>query len=94
MLGPEIPYFDYPRVPLDRKHQPSMRVPPNPQGFWDMMQLCDSGINARIHNREQTGGDRVRAENICGMQTVTTAPVSRSPSGICGITGITARSVQ
>ena len=26
-----IQYFDYPRVPLDKKHKPSMRVSLNPQ---------------------------------------------------------------
>ena len=55
MLGPEIPYFDYPRVPLDRKHQPSMRVSLNPQ-FLRYDAVCDSGINVGYNNREQTVG--------------------------------------
>ena len=44
MLGPDVPYFDYPRVPLDRKHQPSRRVSLNPQ-FLQYDAVCDSGIN-------------------------------------------------
>lgn len=50
-----IPYFDYPRVPLDRKHTPSMRVSLNPQ-FLNYDPVCDSGINVGYNNREQTVG--------------------------------------
>lgn len=57
MLGPdqEIPYFDYPRVPLDKKHKPSKRVSVNPQ-FLQYDIICDSGINVGYNNREQTVG--------------------------------------
>lgn len=50
-----IPYFDYPSVPLDMKHQPSMRVSVNPQ-FLHYDTVCDSGINVGYNNREQTVG--------------------------------------
>ena len=53
--GNPIPYFDYPRVPLDCKHKPSMRVSLNPQ-FLDYDPVCDSGINIGYNNREQTVG--------------------------------------
>lgn len=55
MLGPEVPYFDYPRVPLDLEHQPSNRVSLNPQ-FLQYDTVCDSGINVGYNNREQTVG--------------------------------------
>lgn len=54
--GTEIPYFDYPRVPLDQKHQPSRRVSLNPQ-FLQYDVVCDSGINVGYNNREQTVGE-------------------------------------
>lgn len=50
-----IPYFDYPRVPLDKKHKPSMRVSINPQ-FLHYDPVCDSGINVGYNNQEQTIG--------------------------------------
>lgn len=50
-----IPYFDYPRVPLDLKHKPSSRVSLNPQ-FLQYDPICDSGINAGYNNKEQTVG--------------------------------------
>lgn len=50
-----IPYFDYPRVPLDEKHTPSMRVSLNPQ-FLHYDVMADSGINVGYNNREQTVG--------------------------------------
>lgn len=50
-----IPYFEYPRVPLDKKHKPSMRVSLNPQ-FLQYDPVCDSGINVGYNNREQTVG--------------------------------------
>lgn len=50
-----IPYFDYPRVPLDCEHKPSMRVSLNPQMLrYDPIR--DSGINVGYNNREQTVG--------------------------------------
>lgn len=55
MMGPDIPYFDYPRVPLDKKHRPSNRVSLNPQ-FLQYDPICDSGINVGYNNREQTVG--------------------------------------
>ncbi len=48
-------FFDYPRVPLDFPHQPSMRVSVNPQ-FLHYDPVCDSGINVGYNNREQTVG--------------------------------------
>lgn len=50
-----VPYFDYPRVPLDCKHTPSMRVSLNPQ-YLHYDPVCDSGINVGYNNREQTVG--------------------------------------
>lgn len=50
-----VEYFDYPRVPLDARHQPSMRVSVNPQ-FLNYDPVCDSGINVGYNNREQTVG--------------------------------------
>ncbi|MGN1148147.1 MAG: multicopper oxidase domain-containing protein [Lachnospiraceae bacterium] len=50
-----IPYFDYPRVPLDKEHTPSMRVSLNPQ-FLHYDPVRDSGINVGYNNREQTVG--------------------------------------
>ena len=50
-----VPYFDYPRVPLDCRHRPSMRVSLNPQ-FLDYDPVCDSGINVGYNNHEQTVG--------------------------------------
>lgn len=50
-----IPYFDYPKVPLDVPHKPSMRVSLNPQ-FLHYDPICDSGINIGYNNREQTVG--------------------------------------
>lgn len=55
ILGPEIPYFDYPRVPLDQKHRPSNRVSLNPQ-FLQYDTISDSGINVGYNNKEQTVG--------------------------------------
>lgn len=50
-----IEYFDYPTVPLDYKHEPSMRVSINPQ-FLHYNPICDSGINVGYNNYEQTVG--------------------------------------
>lgn len=50
-----IEFFDYPRVPLDFRYQPSMRVSINPQ-FLNYDPVCDSGINVGYNNREQTVG--------------------------------------
>lgn len=50
-----VPYFDYPTVPLDLPHKPSMRVSINPQ-FLHYDVVCDSGINVGYNNREQTVG--------------------------------------
>lgn len=50
-----VPYFDYPKVPLDLPHKPSMRVSLNPQ-FLYYDPVCDSGINVGYNNREQTVG--------------------------------------
>lgn len=50
-----IEYFDYPTVPLDMPHKPSMRVSLNPQ-FLNYDPVYDSGINVGYNNREQTVG--------------------------------------
>lgn len=50
-----VPYFDYPRVPLDMKHKPSSRVSLNPQ-FLQYDPVCDSGINVGYNAKEQTVG--------------------------------------
>lgn len=50
-----VPYFDYPRVPLDEKHKPSNRVSLNPQ-FLRYDPVCDSGINVGYNRKEQTVG--------------------------------------
>lgn len=50
-----VPYFDYPRVPLDLEHKPSSRVSLNPQ-FLQYDPVCDSGINVGYNNKEQTVG--------------------------------------
>lgn len=55
LLDHPVPYFDYPKVPLDKKHKPSMRVSLNPQ-FLKYDPVCDSGINVGFNNREQTVG--------------------------------------
>lgn len=50
-----VPYFDYPSVPLDCAHTPSMRVSMNPQ-FLTYDPVRDSGINVGYNNQEQTIG--------------------------------------
>lgn len=50
-----VQYFDYPEVPLDMAHKPSMRVSLNVQ-FLHYDPICDSGINVGYNNREQTVG--------------------------------------
>lgn len=57
LLDPKkpVPYYDYPEVPLDLAHKPSMRVSVNPQ-FLHYDPVCDSGINVGYNNREQTVG--------------------------------------
>lgn len=50
-----VQYFDYPAVPLDMPHKPSMRVSLNPQ-FLQYDPIGDSGINVGYNNREQTVG--------------------------------------
>ncbi|MDO4941721.1 MAG: multicopper oxidase domain-containing protein [Lachnospiraceae bacterium] len=50
-----VPYFDYPRVPLELKHKPSNRVSLNPQ-FLQYDPVCDSGINVGYNPKEQTVG--------------------------------------
>lgn len=56
-LNPEypVPYHEYPRVPLDKKHTPSMRVSLNPQ-FLQYDPVNDSGINVGYNAKEQTVG--------------------------------------
>lgn len=57
LFDPEkpIPYYDYPRVPLDFRHKPSMRVSINPQ-LLRYDPVNDSGINVGYNNKEQTVG--------------------------------------
>lgn len=50
-----IPYFSYPRVPLDQEYTPSMRVSLNPQ-FLRYDPVRDSGINVGYNEMEQTVG--------------------------------------
>lgn len=50
-----IPYFSYPRVPLDKEYAPSMRVSLNPQ-FLQYDPVSDSGINVGYNEMEQTVG--------------------------------------
>lgn len=50
-----IPYFNYPSVPLDKKHKPSQRVSVNPQ-FLRYDTVRDSGINVGYNHMEQTVG--------------------------------------
>lgn len=50
-----VPYFDYPRVPLDFPHKPSNRISINPQ-FLHYDPVNDSGINVGYNPREQTIG--------------------------------------
>lgn len=50
-----VPYYDYPRVPLDMKHKPSSRVSLNPQ-FLQYDPVSDSGINVGYNAKEQTVG--------------------------------------
>ena len=51
----EVPYFDYPSVPLDMPHKPSNRVSLNPQ-FLKYDQLSSSGLNVGYNDVEQTVG--------------------------------------
>ncbi|MGN0295071.1 MAG: multicopper oxidase domain-containing protein [Lachnospiraceae bacterium] len=57
LFDPEKPvrWFDYPKVPLDMKHRPSMRVSLNPQ-FLHYDPVRDSGINVGYNCQEQTVG--------------------------------------
>ena len=48
-----VPYFDYPTVPLEKEHKPSMRVSLNPQ-FLKYDPVKHSGINVGYNHREQT----------------------------------------
>ena len=50
-----VPYSPYPRVPLDKEHEPSMRVSINPQ-FLQYDPVNDSGINVGYNQPEQTVG--------------------------------------
>lgn len=50
-----IPFQDYPIVPLDKKHTPSLRISLNPQ-FLKYDPVRDSGINIGYNNQEQTVG--------------------------------------
>lgn len=51
----QVPYFSYPRVPLDKEYTPSMRVSLNPQ-FLQYDPVSDSGINVGYNEMEQTVG--------------------------------------
>lgn len=49
----QVPYFDYPSVPLDLRHKPSNRVSLNPQ-FLQYDPIHDSGLNVGCNEAEQT----------------------------------------
>ena len=49
----DVPYFDYPSVPVDLKHRPSNRVSLNPQ-FLKYDQIQSSGLNVGYNDVEQT----------------------------------------
>ena len=51
----DVPYFDYPSVPVDLKHKPSNRVSLNPQ-FLKYDQIQSSGLNVGNNDTEQTIG--------------------------------------
>ena len=51
----DVPYFDYPSVPVDRPHKPSNRVSLNPQ-FLKYDQIQSSGLNVGYNACEQTIG--------------------------------------
>ena len=51
----DVPYFDYPSVPVDLKHRPSNRVSLNPQ-FLKYDQIKSSGVNVGYNDIEQTVG--------------------------------------
>ncbi|MDY2627469.1 MAG: multicopper oxidase domain-containing protein [Lachnospiraceae bacterium] len=57
LFDPEtpVPWSAYPKVPLDMKHRPSMRVSLNPQ-FLRYDPVRDSGINVGYNCQEQTVG--------------------------------------
>lgn len=57
LFDPEkpLPYYDYPRVPLDFRHKPSTRVSINPQ-LLRYDPVHDSGTNVGYNNKEQTVG--------------------------------------
>lgn len=57
MLSPDdpVPYFDYPSVPLERAHTPSLRVSISPQ-FLKINTITDSGINIGCNPLDQTVG--------------------------------------
>lgn len=54
-LGVPVPYYDYPEVPLDKKHRPSNRVSISPQ-FLKFNTLECSGVNVGYNNIDQTVG--------------------------------------
>lgn len=49
----QVPYFDYPSVPLDLRHRPSNRVSLNPQ-FLQYDPIIDSGLNVGYNDAEKT----------------------------------------
>lgn len=49
----QVPYFDYPSVPLDMRHRPSNRVSLNPQ-FLQYEPINASGLNVGYNEAEQT----------------------------------------
>lgn len=51
----EVPYFDYPSVPVDLPHKPSNRVSLNPQ-FLKYDPIRSSGLNVGYNETEQTIG--------------------------------------
>lgn len=51
----QVPYFDYPSVPVDLPHMPSNRVSLNPQ-FLQYDPVMSSGLNVGYNDAEQTVG--------------------------------------
>lgn len=82
-----VPYFDYPRVPLDMPHKPSMRVSLNPQ-FLHYDPVCDSGINVGYNNREQTVAPG-ESKKYLWYADKEYGPALFSPSEICETTDTT-----
>lgn len=76
-LKSQVPYFDYPIVPLDKVHKPSNRVSINPQ-FLKYDNLKYSGVNVGNNKGDQTVGPGETIKylwyadkeyGVCGLQS-------------------------